>query len=367
LYGVPFDPARLELLGTPARVLDDVAGDASRGGGQFDFSSSPTGPGTFVYLRGKLGDEIWPVDWLESSGKTEPLIATAERYFNPRVSPDGERLAVSLSSGKGTDIFVYDRRRDTRTRLTFTAQENFFPVWAPDRRHLVFRSQLNSGMWWIRADGAGEAQRVLENKNLRNPYSFSPDGKLLLYEELNSQTGFDLWMLPLDLSDPERPKPGKPEPFLRTPSAERFPAFSPDGRWVAYSAIQSGSFEVYVRSYLAPAAGAPGGKWQISNGGGIHPIWSPKGGELFFQTPDQHIMTVRYTVQGDSFRPEKPRLWSETRILDNGYADWDVAPDGKRLVILPRPEAPAEQKGSVHVTVLLNFFDELRRRVPAGK
>src|SRR6266853_5982196 len=178
------------------------------------------------------------VCWLESSGKTEPLIARAERYFNPRVSPDGERLGVSLSSGKGTDIFVYDRRRDTRTRLTFTAQENLFPVWAPDRRHLVFRSQLNSGMWWIRADGAGEAQRMLENKNLMNPYSFSPDGKLLLYEELNSQTGFDLWILPLDLSDPERPKPGKPEPFLRTPSIERFPAFSPDGRWVAYSSIQ---------------------------------------------------------------------------------------------------------------------------------
>ncbi len=78
-------------------------------------------------------------------------------------------------------------------------------------------------------------------------------------------------------------------------------------------------------------------------------------------------MTVRYTVEGDSFRPEKPRLWSETQILDNGYADWDVAPDGKRLVMFPRPEATAEQKGSVHVTVLLNFFDELRRRVPTGK
>jgi len=170
------------------------------------------------------------------------------------------------------------------------------------------------------------------------------------------------------VSDPEHPKAGKPEVFLRTQFVEREPAFSPDGRWIAYASTESGRFEVYVRPF---PGGAPSGsgQWQISTGGGRSPLWSRDGPELFYKSLDNRIMVSTYTAKADSFAANKPRIWSSTEILDPGPgAQWslDLAPDGKRFAVFPRPDATGEQKGSVHVTVLLNFFDELRRRVPAG-
>ena len=161
--------------------------------------------------------------------------------------------------------------------------------------------------------GRERRKPLLESKGSVSPYWFSPDGKRLAFAEVAPDTGADVWTLPLDLSDPEHPKPGNPELFLRTPSNEYDPAFSPDGRWIAYSSQESGQPEVYVR----PFPGGRPGMWQISTDAGV--------------------------------------LWS-----------MDLAPDGKRFAVFPRPEATGGQKGSVHVTVLLNFFDELRRRVPAG-
>jgi len=238
------------------------------------------------------------------------------------------------------------------------------PRISPDGKHIVFRSSF-SGMTsidWIRADGAGEVQRLLEGKNEMFPHSFFPDGHRLAYFG-GAPRG--LWTLPLDLSDPEHPKPGKPEIFLSTPSnAQAYPAFSPDGRWIAYESNESGSIEVYVRPFPGP-----GGKWQISTGRGIFPIWSQNGRELFYETPspDNRIMVAEYIAKGDSFLAGKPHLWSDKQIYNTTLTNLDLAPDGKRFAVFPRADAADESKGAVHVTFLLNFFDELRRRVPAGK
>jgi serine/threonine-protein kinase len=363
LFGAPFDLDRLEVRGAPAALLEDVGGSPTTGGGQLDFSRN----GTFVYLSGKSSSAFPTVVWLDSASKTQPLLPPGtENYLDLRVSPDGKRLAVSNGLN---NIQVFDWGRDTMTRLTFTAQQNRFPVWTPDGRHIAFQSlgAANFSLQWTRADGAGEAQRLLESKNELRPYSFSPGGKRLAFAELNGETGYDIWTLPLDSSDPEHPKPGKPELFLRTAANEYEPAFSPDGRWIAYRSNESGRDEIYVRP--VPGGGPPGsGKWLISTGGGQFPIWSRAGRELFYESLDNRIMTVSYSAKGDSFDAEKPRPWSNTQLFDTG-AIWnlDLSPDGKRFAVIPRPEATSEQKGSVHVTVLLNFFDELRRRVPAGK
>jgi hypothetical protein len=125
---------------------------------------------------------------------------------------------------------------------------------------------------------------------------------------------------------------------------------------------------VYVRPFLGGAPSASG-KWRISNGGGLHPIWSCDGRELFYETLDNRIIRHLYR-KGRFIRTDKPRLWSNTQIMDlfgTGIWNLDQSPDGKRFAVIPRPDASGEQKSSVHVTVLLNFFDELRRRVPAGK
>lgn len=358
LLGVPFDLDRLEVRGTPAPLLEDVAGDTVTAGGQFDVSRN----GTFVYLGGKSSG-TWPLVWLDSTGRTQPLLAAPGLYFTPRISPDGKRLAVSVNT---TAIGIYDSQRDTMTPLTFKPQYSLYPVWTPDGKHIVFAAAVgaSTSLQWIRSDGAGESQQLLESKTRLSPYSFSSDGKRLAFGEDHADMGSDLWTLPLDLSDPEHPKAGKPELFLRTMFDEYEPAFSPDGRWIAYRYTAAGLSEVYVQPFPGP-----GGKWLISTSGGRHPVWSRNGRELFYQAPDYRIMVATYSAKGDSFAPDKPRPWAGTQILEPNAFFWnmDLAPDGKRFVVAPRTEATGGQKGSVHVTVLLNFFDELRRKMPAGK
>ena len=193
LFAAPFDLAKLELRGTPVQLLEDSAGDPATGAGQFDFSQT----GTFVYRSGKAPDQVWPVEWLESSGKMSPLLAMPAAYVTPRFSPDGQRLALAVGMSKGRDIFVYDWRRDAMLRLTFAAQGNssLYPVWTPDGKHISYRSAPSSGgstIEWLRSDGSGVGQRLFESKNLVLPYSFSPDGRFLAYFELSLGTGLTI-------------------------------------------------------------------------------------------------------------------------------------------------------------------------------
>ena len=359
LWGMPFDPARPAVAASGTPILEDVAGDATSGLGRVDYSRT----GTFVYRSGKPTAGGWPVVWLDSSGKTEPLLSEPSHYYTPRLAPYGSRLALSENGGHGVDLFVFDWQRNTKTRLTFTARDNIYPVWAPDGKHIAFRTHTGAmgNIEWVRADGAAQPQRLLESAGTIEPYSFSPDGRRLAYEEFLSSSGSDIWILPLDLSDPDHPKPGKPEPFLRTPANERDPFFSPDGRWIAYRSDESGVGEVYVRPYPNPEGTS---KWQVSTAGGKFPRWSRNGRELFYVNMQGRIMVTEYTANGDAFMAGRPRQWSDMRDVHLSELDeLDLAMDGRRYVVLPRPVGPDEQ-GSSHNTFLLNFFDEVRRRVP---
>jgi Tol biopolymer transport system component len=191
------------------------------------------------------------------------------------------------------------------------------------------------------------------------PTSFSPDGRRLAFFENALDTRQDIWTLPLDTSDADHPKTGKPEVFLRTPASEIDGAFSPDGRWMAYASDESGKLEVFVRPFPGP-----GGKCRISTDGGRLPNWSRDGREVFYPGSDGRIMVTDYVTKGDTFSAGKPRVWSDRLILLSTFLsrNMDLAPDGKRFAVFPRSETSAKVKGSVHVTVLLNFFDELRRR-----
>jgi Tol biopolymer transport system component len=370
LFAIPFDPARLELRGA-AVPMQDLAGDPNSGTGQFSFSGAPSGitngTGMFVYRTGKVSEQSWPVSWLDNSGKTQPLIPTPGFYLQPSFSPDGQRLALSKFAHTDRDIFVYDLQRDTMTRLT-AGTLAATPIWSPDGRHIAFG--FNSGppgLGWVRADGAGEIQRLLDSKTIVNPNSFFPDGRRLAYYGLDSDARFKVWTVTLDVSDPDHPKLGKPELFLNTQSNVADAAISPDGRWMAYESDESGRYEVYVRPFPIPSGGS-GDKWRISTGGGVLAIWSRKGRELFFQNPDNRIMVVDYQVRNGSFDGGKPRLWSDQRLQDVSTAgNYDLAPDGKRFAVFPEMTAPMEEKGDVHVTFMLNIFDELRRRAPTAK
>jgi serine/threonine-protein kinase len=355
LFGVRFDAAQLEVRGAPAPLLEDVSANPVTGGGQFDFSST----GTFVYAAGKSAAQAWQLAWLDSSGKTQPFVATPGEYLYPHLSPDGRKVAFT---GEGQDVYVHDLERDSTNRLTFTGHANR-PIWAPDGKHIVFDFDANDySLYWIRSDGAGDPQRILEGSKYARPWSFSPDGRRLAYIGSSPETGFELWILPLDITDADHPKAGTPEPFLRGAALRAIvPQFSPDGRWIAYRSNESGSFEIYVRPYPA----GRGGRWQISNGGGLYALWANNGRELFYETTDNRIMVLDYTVDGASFVKGKSRLWSDKQLFYTGTSNLDLAPDGKRFVVLSLPETPAgSERGTVHVTVLQNFFDEVRRRIP---
>ena len=292
-------------------------------------------------------------------------------WSNPAFSPDGHRLAIDISDGTQTDVWVYDWERDTLSRLTFDPADDFKPVWTPDGGRIVFASRrgdkVTANLYWQRADGTGDAQRLTDTKANQMAFSWHPTGKYLAYAETGSGTAADLMILPMDGNDRDGWKPGSPQVFLKTPLAEESPMFSPDGRWIAYLSTESGENQVYVRPFVeaggASSAAAVGGKWQISTAMADDPSWSRTRHELFFlSVADLRMMVAPYTVEGSSFRAEKPRVWSTTRIAARPRPpsrDLDLHPDGKRFVVASNEsESPVKQNKIVFV---FNFFDELRR------
>ena len=359
LFAVPFDPDKLELLGTPSPVLEDVAYATGAGGAaQLAFSEN----GTLVYRSGGTRSQTLPLQWLDAAGKVQILPVKPGLFSQPVVSPDGKMLALTVNSGSASAIWTYDTQRDALARLTFGDERYSFPVWSPDGRYIAFHANAG-GIYWTRSDGAGKPQPLIETKTNQYPWSFSPDGKRIAFAETTQQRQLDLMTAPVEDSGGGL-RAGKPEGYLQTEANELYPAFSPDGRWIAYRSFESGTSEIYVRSFPDH-----GGKWLISTNAGYSAAWSPNGRELFYRTEDQRIMVVTYTTKGNSFLPDKPRLWSDKRLTDTGIGrNFDVAPDGKRLLVLMAAETSEAQQNQNHVIFLENFFDELRRRAPpSGK
>jgi serine/threonine-protein kinase len=361
LFAVPFDPDRLALEGTPTPLLEDVAADPGSAAGHFDISRT----GTLIYKSG-TGLLPWTVGWLDAEGKTEPLLRKPELYYSPRFSPDGQRLAVGIDSGKGADLYTYDWQRDVLLRLTYTGQMNADPIWTADGKHLLYRGRNDTGfaIWWIRTDGAGQPVRLLDvSAGDLAPSSLSPDSRLLIYSANREGGSDDMWTVSLDLTNLELPRSGTPQPFFHSAANEVRPGFSPDGRWVAYLSNETGTSEVYVRPSPVTSAGA-GGKWQVSTGGGGQPVWSRTVSELFFMTGNR-MMAVEYQIAGNTFVPSKPRVWATLSPVGNtGFSSYDLTPDGKRFGIFVRPpnSAPTEPP---RMNLLFNVFEEIRRVSPA--
>ena len=149
-----------------------------------------------------------------------------------------------------------------------------------------------------------------------------------------------------------------PRKSCRLLSSVTWPDFSPDGRWIAYTSEDSGQPEVYVRPFPGP-----GGKWIVSISGGVGPVWARGAHQLFYETMTGTLMVADYETGSDSFIPGRPRPWAASGTLARGTANYDVAPDGKRVVALLSEESE-QTKSNLQLTVLLNFVDELKRRVP---
>jgi serine/threonine-protein kinase len=300
------------------------------------------------------------VQWVDSAGKTQPFVQTPGTYMQPALSPDGLRVAVVLTSGRDQDLWLYDSQRETGLRLTFDGSGKSHPVWTPDGAYIVYGG--SNGMFWVHSDGSSKAPQTFTNsKVLQTPFSITPDGKRLSFQqsadEPHVSQQFDIWTVAVE-HDASGPRAGKPEPFLQTPANERAPVLSPDGRWIAYESNESGRSQVYVRPF--PESGA---KNQISIDTGQIPQWARNGRELFFRNEDgTQILVAAYTVKGRTFVAEKPRVWSDKAFANpRSGRNYDLAPDGKRMVAIISDEPQSRH----HVTFVENFFDELRRKVPA--
>jgi eukaryotic-like serine/threonine-protein kinase len=358
LLAVSFDLGRLELTGAAAPILEDVRQGT---GGMSAYSLARDG--SLVYVNGGEGGASQRVtlNWVDRKGTEQPLPAPPHVYLNPRLSPDGRQVALDIVEADKWDVWIYDLMRDTLTRLTFEGI-NGFPVWTPDGEKVAYMSQRTGppNIYWTPTDGSGAEERLTTvGGTNQTPMSFSPDGRTLVYNQQDPKTGYDLWVLPLQ---GER----KPQIFLQTPFNERSARLSPDGRWLAYVSDESGRYEVYVRPFPGP-----GGKWQISTEGAAEVTWSPRVNELFFRTGKQREKMMVVDIQTQpTFSAGKPRQLFEGPYANNAAAgawgpDYSIAPDGRRFLMLKPKEQ--QQTALTQINVVLNWSEELKRRVPTGK
>jgi eukaryotic-like serine/threonine-protein kinase len=352
LFALPFDPEKLEVHDSPRSLLESLAsatGDQEAGDGsaQMDVSAS----GTLVYRSGALAQSALTMVWTDRKGTVTPVLPDKRAFSTPSVSPDGKRIAVSIEGASGADIWIYEIDRGLLTRFTFDGAGNQLPVWSPDGQRIAYSSLGKKGvpnLFWKRADGAGDAERLIDSPGAQYPQSFSPDGKILAFYERNADT---IW----DISTVRIGEKAAPEPFLKTPAIEGFPEFSPDGRWMAYMSDESGQTEVYVRPFPGP-----GGKWQVSTQGGLYPRWSRAGKELFYRSGDK-ILGVTWSASGSSFVAERPReLFSGIFAHFLLAQDFDVTPDGRRFVMFT-PEGEEARLARTHVILVFNWLEDLRR------
>ena len=350
LMAASFDTER-NRAGTPIAAVPDV----------LQYSVSATG--SLVYVAGKppAAPQARLV-WVSRDG-TEQSVGAPPRYYNqPRLSPDGRRVAVDVIESS-MQVWLYDLTRDIFSRFTFGG-DNRHAVWAPDGKRLAFMSNRDGGqqIFWKRADGSGDAERVPGGGStapgvLNIPYSWSRDGRLLAIARLAPATAAELCVLRLD-DDSTTRSGATPPVFTRTRAADGAPQLSPDGRWMAYASEESGRREIYVQAYPGP-----GGRWQISSDGGNEPLWSANGRELFYRSGGR-MMVVDISTEGESLAGKPRQLFEGSHVrAGGGYvrANYDVAPDGQRFLMLKAVEQAPAPLTQIHV--VLNWSEDLKRRL----
>jgi Tol biopolymer transport system component len=232
-----------------------------------------------------------------------------------------------------------------------------YPVWSPDGQFIVFQGP--GGMFWTRANTTGGVQQLTQSKNQQNPAEFTPDGAELVFTESTPAGGGEIRIVPIERASGQI-HAGTVQSFLKSSTVQMFPRLSPDGKWLAFAdSAQGGSYEVFVRAFRGGANSAPE---QVSNAGGTMPVWSSNGRELLYRTEKQRMMIASYVVKSGAFLAQKPRAWSGKQLLNAGLTvNYDLAPDGKRVVALMPTEGPESRETQSHVTLVVNFFDQVRR------
>ena len=322
LVAVPFDAASGQVPGSPVPLLERPEVDPS-GSAAFAVSAS----GTLAYMPRALTLPQRALVLVDRSGRATVLQDTRAAYTHPRLSPDGRRLVYAVESDSGSEIWIYDIERGTPTPLV-TGGVNRYPIWSHDGQQITFQSARAGGvsLYSKRVDGSGEPEALIRSAsdqgaglsralagllpgtmpvftsaNPHLPMAWTSDGVTLAFDERKPSAEHDIWVLT---------RGGEPSPFQRTDYDESAPAFSPDGKWLAYVSDESGRSAVWVQPFPGP-----GPKWLITRDGGTEPAWSRSGNELYFRRADQLIAVP--VTPGAEFVWGKPQVVFESRYRDD--------------------------------------------------
>jgi serine/threonine-protein kinase len=347
LHAVPFDLERGEVTGDPIKVLEHVAITADGA-----VNATVSKDGALAYIRPRSAGAMRTIVWVNREGRETPIAgAPARPYTYPRVSPDGTRVALEVWD-ENRDIWVWDLKRETLTRLTDTPGRDGFPIWTPDSARVIFGSARggSTNLYWRAAAGTGQVERITESPQIQFPYSMSSSGANILLREEHADTGLDVSVVPLNGDR-------RATTLLRTRFNELNAEISPDGRWFAYQSNESGQDEVYVRPF--PEIGDD--RQQVSTNGGTRPVWARNGRELFYLAPDG-LFSVTVTP-GPGFKLGSPlrlinrRYFAETAFIGRTY---DVSPDGQRFLMIKDDAGDGVRPA---IVVVQNWLEQLKARV----
>jgi len=353
LRAVAFDLGRLETRGTPVPVVPEVASTPE--GGVFAVAAAD---GVLVYVAGSGVAPPRTLVWVDRNGKETPIATPPRAYVYPRLSPDGTRVALYVNDQE-RDLWLWDLARSTLTRVTFDPALDIRQAWTPDGRRLLFSSERTGvrNLFAQAADGTGAVERVTDSPNFQDMTTVSPDGTRLIFDETTTKTGVDILQMPLDGTR-------RATPLVQTQFNEQNGILSPDSRWLAYEADNSGRPEVYVRPF--PDVGS--GTSQVSTGGGTRPLWARNGQELFYLTPTGALMRVG-VERGSSWKATTPSMVLQAsegafRVPGaNAGRTYDISPDGRRFLMI---KASAEGVTPPRIVVVQNWTEELKRLVPTN-
>jgi serine/threonine-protein kinase len=350
LFAAPFDLERLELSGSATPVLSGVQMDVQEGRNGLVVASRN---GTLAHVP-DLGLPARRLAWVDRDGKTEFLPLAPGAYRLPKLSPDGTTVVLGRREHHLEHVVLYDLARNVLSEFTSEGSSNFYPVWAPDGSTIVFSSN-RLGQWNLFAkdvSSGASAVHLLRSSNEQFPLSWSSDGGVLAYLSRMAGDFSDVLFLSVDDVD------AKPARLLSTQSYWADAEFSPGGDWVALVSTQEGQPEVFVQQ-VSRDGGVSGGRTKVSRDGGLQPVWSRDGRELFFRSLDG-IRLLAVKIQTE---PEL-RVGEETVLLQGLrmplFNDYDLSPDGSRFLMVLDEEPPE----TVPLVVTLNWIEELQRLVP---
>jgi serine/threonine-protein kinase len=338
IVGAPFDLRRRELTDAEAPVLDAVSTHLSNGVAQMSVATN----GTLAFIPSNEASTNTELVWVDRAGAITQALPPRRRHQQLRLSPDGRRIALTIEN-ENRDVWTYDFERGVLGRVTSGAASEFGARWTPDGRRIAFASETPVFRIFIKQPSGTAAEEPLVTENYdAEPMAISPDGQLLVYTISPPATRSDVWIRPLSAGS-------KGKPLIATKSDERSADISPDGRWIVYTSDESGRPEVYVQGF--PEATD---RWQVTTDGAVEPRWSETGRELYYAAGQpERLVSVPISLKAGGIVVGKPATAYEGR-----FHDYDVAPDGRILVLRSDPKAPPP---SIHV--VLNWFEELRAKL----